>query len=284
MTPALTATVSPLTATATPPPIPTTIPGVLPDLSIASLPWLPTGGSPLAAHQLLASPALQGVVAAAASRHAGSISVVVTNLLTGASAEVNADQQLASASLYKLFLLQDSFAQMLTGNLGAHDQLILGQALADADPYTDLVVGTRSTVSCALQTMIEISSNSSADLLEQRLGDDSINAYLRGLGLQQSFITPDQAYTSAADIAQLLYRMALGQAVSPLASSQMLTMLLAQQENNRLPVPLPLGVAVAHKTGELPDLRHDAGIVYAPTGPVPVRGHGRGCPQRGRGP
>jgi len=33
-----------------------------------------------------------------------------------------------------------------------------------------------------------------------------------------------------------------------------------------LPVPLPMSVRVAHKTGELPNLRHDAGIVFAPGG------------------
>jgi beta-lactamase class A len=193
--------------------------------------------------------------------------VVVANLQTGATASVNPDQQLRSASLYKLFLLQYAFAQMWAGRLDAQEQLTLGQALADANPYTDLVVGTRSSVSCALRTMVEISSNSAADLLEQRLGDDAVNAYLRGLGLQQSYITPDRAYTSAADVAHLLAALALGQTVSPLASSQMLTMLLAQQENDRLPQPLPVGLPVAHKTGELPNLRHDAGIVYAPAGP-----------------
>ncbi len=199
-------------------------------------------------------------------RHQGSISVVATDLDTGATASVNADQQLSSASLYKLFLLQAAYARMATGDLSAQEQLTLGQALADSDPYTDLTIGTRSSVTCALQTMIEISSNSAADLIEDRLSDSAVNAYLLGLGLQKSYITPDHAYTSAADIARLLNGMALGQAVSPTASSQMLTMLLAQQENNRLPVPLPVGIPIAHKTGELTNLRHDAGVIYAPSG------------------
>jgi hypothetical protein len=43
-------------------------------------------------------------------------------------------------------------------------------------------------------------------------------------------------------------------------------MLAAQQHADRLPAPLPLGVRVAHKTGELPNLRNDAGIVYTPSG------------------
>ena len=49
-------------------------------------------------------------------------------------------------------------------------------------------------------------------------------------------------------------------------SARMLDMLAHQQHSDRLPVPLPINVRVAHKTGELPNLRHDAGIVFAPGG------------------
>ena len=240
-------------------------PAVMPDLAVAPVRRLPVGSSPVVSRPWTPSPTLQAAVEAAVARHQGSISVVATNLDTGATASVNADQQLSSASLYKLFLLQSAYAKMSTSELSPQEKLTLRQDLADANPYTDLRVGTRSSVSCALQTMIEISSNSAADLIEDRLGDDAVNAYLLALGLQKSYITPDHAYTSAADIARLLDGIALGQAVNPLASSQMLTMLLEQQENNRLPLPLPVGIAIAHKTGELMNLRHDAGVIYAPS-------------------
>src|SRR5260370_38922786 len=46
----------------------------------------------------------------------------------------------------------------------------------------------------------------------------------------------------------------------------MMDLLAHQQPCDRLPVPLPMNVRVAHKTGELPNLRHDAGIVYGPGG------------------
>jgi beta-lactamase class A len=261
-----TQTPTPAPTSAAPTATPSPRPIVMPDLAVAPVRWLPVGSAPLAAHAWTPSASLQAAVEAAVHRHQGSISVVATNLDTGATASVNADQQLSSASLYKLFLLHAAYARMASGELSAQEQLSLRQALADLDPYTDLPVGTRSSVTCALQTMIQISSNSAADLLEDRLGDSAVNAYLLGLGLQQSYITPDRAFTSAADIARLLNGIALGQAVSPLASSQMLTMLLAQQENNRLPLPLPVGIPIAHKTGELPNLRHDAGIIYAPSG------------------
>jgi hypothetical protein len=46
----------------------------------------------------------------------------------------------------------------------------------------------------------------------------------------------------------------------------LLQLLSAQQHNDRIPAPLPMGIRVAHKTGELPGLRHDAAIIFAPSG------------------
>ena len=47
----------------------------------------------------------------------------------------------------------------------------------------------------------------------------------------------------------------------------MLEVLKRQQINDRLPSGLPSDATVAHKTGNLPGIAHDAGIVYTPTGP-----------------
>jgi len=47
----------------------------------------------------------------------------------------------------------------------------------------------------------------------------------------------------------------------------MLDMLLRQQVNDRLPMMLPRGVRVAHKTGEFQTTRHDAGVIYGLEGP-----------------
>ncbi len=45
----------------------------------------------------------------------------------------------------------------------------------------------------------------------------------------------------------------------------MLDLLKSQKLNNKLPKYLPQEIDVAHKTGEIDSLTHDAGIVYAPT-------------------
>ena len=50
-------------------------------------------------------------------------------------------------------------------------------------------------------------------------------------------------------------------------AERMLARLERQQNNDRLPPLLPVGTVVAHKTGNLVGLTHDAGIIYTPFGP-----------------
>lgn len=49
-------------------------------------------------------------------------------------------------------------------------------------------------------------------------------------------------------------------------SKEMLSLLQRQKLNNKIPKYLPSGLAIAHKTGELDEYTHDAGILYASSG------------------
>src|SRR5207247_8371770 len=55
----------------------------------------------------------------------------------------------------------------------------------------------------------------------------------------------------------------LGKAVDPEASRQMVEILERQKWNEAIPAGLPPGTDVAHKTGEITKIHHDAAIVYA---------------------
>jgi beta-lactamase class A len=76
--------------------------------------------------------------------------------------------------------------------------------------------------------------------------------------------------TSPGDMARLFQLLLAGTVVSPQASQEMLDLLAQQEINDRLPAALPAGTRVAHKTGNLDDVVHDAGVIYAPRGPVIV--------------
>ena len=50
----------------------------------------------------------------------------------------------------------------------------------------------------------------------------------------------------------------------------MIKLMAQQRVNDRIPRLLPPGAVVAHKTGNLPGVVNDVGIVYGPSGPFVV--------------
>jgi beta-lactamase class A len=55
-----------------------------------------------------------------------------------------------------------------------------------------------------------------------------------------------------------------GRVFSPKLSADMLEVLHAQEFKNGIPARLPRAVRVAHKTGDISTVAHDAGVVYPP--------------------
>jgi beta-lactamase class A len=213
-------------------------------------------------------PGLDGVLDRVASRHQARLGVVVEKLTTGERGTLNPNQHVRAASLYKLWVLHSTFARIDAGKLSKAETLALTEKALVHEPYAEWPLGTRTSVDCSLQAMIGFSSNAATAMLIERLGGETqITADMYDLGLTHSFVTPDYAGTTPSDLAALLAMIYRKQAISPASSEAMLTLLSGQQRNDRIPLPLPLDVRVAHKTGELARLRHDAGIVFAPSGP-----------------
>jgi beta-lactamase class A len=70
--------------------------------------------------------------------------------------------------------------------------------------------------------------------------------------------------TTSRDLATLLEAIEKGTVLSAENSAEMRTILLAQEFNEKIPAGLPPGTKVAHKTGEITAVSHDAAIVYPP--------------------
>jgi beta-lactamase class A len=89
---------------------------------------------------------------------------------------------------------------------------------------------------------------------------------LRGVEDDKAYHAGMNNTTTAYDL-MLVFR-ALGErrVISPDASDRMLEILLAQEHNDGIPAGLPRGTRVAHKTGSITEISHDAGIVFRPDG------------------
>ena len=72
--------------------------------------------------------------------------------------------------------------------------------------------------------------------------------------------------TTARDLAVLLTAIASGRAASPESSRWMLDVLFAQHWNDAIPLGLPPGTRIAHKTGNITRVEHDAAIVLSGRG------------------
>ena len=86
---------------------------------------------------------------------------------------------------------------------------------------------------------------------------------LRGVEDQKAFDAGRSNTTDALGLLTLFEAIGTGTAVDAEASAEMVEILRRQQFNDAIPAGLPAGTPVAHKTGSITRIHHDAGIVYA---------------------
>jgi beta-lactamase class A len=180
--------------------------------------------------------------------HGDQFGIVVKDLKTGETATINPDRQMESASLYKLFVAQRIYQQIDLG------QIDYSKAAGG---------GSGRNIDQCLTIMINISDNTCGRALGDILGWGAQNQALSVEGYKETNLATVQQ-TSAADVAMLLSRLYNGTLVSSNSSARFMALLKDQHVNNRLPVGLPAGTVIAHKTGDLDGYVHDAGIVYGP--------------------
>jgi beta-lactamase class A len=181
----------------------------------------------------------------------------------------DADEPIITASLYKLAVLTEAERRVDAGELHYGDIIPIEDEDITEDGSFELA-GTELTLDEALEAMITISDNGAALALWHVLGAENINATLLRIGVKDFHVflnwDEDNIATPRA-VGTLLTMLAKRQLISAAASDRMLARLERQQINDRLPAELPEGVVVAHKTGNLPGLTHDAGIIFTPSGP-----------------
>jgi beta-lactamase class A len=217
------------------------------------------------------------------------VAVVLRTLDGKERVELNPRESFHAASTMKLGVMLELFRQVRAGKLRMEDALpvrnefhsvVDGSAFqldsgddSDAEPYKK--VGGTMTVGDLCEAMITRSSNLATNLLMEKLGIAHIARTVKangGTGLNIVRVLEDgKAYekginntTTAEALAALLLRMAHGRAVSAESSRQMVEILKRQSFNEAIPAGLPPGTVVAHKTGEITKIHHDAAIVYAP--------------------
>ncbi len=201
----------------------------------------------------------------------GTYGVYVKNLKTKETFFHNENQKFPTASLYKLWAMVAVFGKIEEGKLKENEILeeeiaILNEKFEIASEEAELTEGTaKKTVKEAVDKMITISDNYSAYLLISRIKNSSLTEFLNQYNFYHSNIgSPPQ--TTAKDMALFFEKLYNGEFVNQQYSNQMINLLKKQALNDRIPKFLPENIEVAHKTGELGELKHDAGIVFSKKG------------------
>jgi len=165
--------------------------------------------------------------------------------------------------------VRNDFASIVDGSRYA---LSVGDD-SDADVYGR--VGRTMTLLELCEPMITVSSNFATNLLIQRLDATLVQRTVKDLGAdgmivrrgvedQKAFDAGLNNSTTARALMILMERIARLEAVDADASRQMLEILKRQRFNEGIPALLPKGTPVAHKTGSITRINHDAAIVLAP--------------------
>lgn len=198
----------------------------------------------------------------------GAYGVAIRNLQSDQTVLVNADQPFPAASTYKLLVMYRAYEQIEYGLLDAEEWLTIREADAAQDwPYMSLYPGESVTVAQALEAAITVSNNAASHALARRVGGwGHVEAAATELGMYQTWLEDEYFWTTPLDMINFFELLAAGQMVSEEASNSMLDLLRRQRINNRIPALLPAEAEVAHKTGELPGVKNDVGIVTGPAG------------------
>jgi beta-lactamase class A len=109
----------------------------------------------------------------------------------------------------------------------------------------------------ATNNVIELVGAKRVMAIMKRIGANDIQV-LRGVEDQKAYDHGMNNTTTAYDL-MMVFR-----ALMP--SPQMIDILAAQEFNSGIPAGLPPGTRVAHKTGDITRVAHDAGIVFRPDG------------------
>jgi beta-lactamase class A len=198
------------------------------------------------------------------------------------------DDVFHAASTMKIPVMIELFHQVREGKVKFTDSLPIKNefhSLVDGsvfalkpsdDSETDLYksVGQTRTLDQLCDLMVTVSSNFATNLLIQKLGTENIRATVmaldadgmdikRGVEDQKAFDKGLNNTTTARGLATLLVSIANGKAVDADSSAKMVEILERQKFNEGIPAGVPANIRVAHKTGEITKIHHDAGIVYA---------------------
>lgn len=206
--------------------------------------------------------------------------VFILNVADNDKFEHNSDKRFSSASIIKLFILNELFNQVKKGDVKLSDVLVFDHSKAvDGGMLHKFSSGATLRLEDLALFMLAVSDNTATNILIDHLGMDKINESIQALGAKETVLgrkmldfearkAGKDNFTSAAEVGNLL-------AGFLKEDPRILDMMSLQKNRSKLPGNLGFDDAddlepiIANKTGELSGIEHDAAVFFYAT-PRPV--------------
>ncbi|WP_375324523.1 serine hydrolase [Flagellimonas sp. GZD32] len=204
---------------------------------------------------------------------------------------INEKEEFHAASTMKVPVMIELFKQQEAGKINLNDSILLineFKSIVDGSSYSmdigddsDDVIYSQINTNVALKdlmySMITVSSNLATNVLIELVDAKKVTATMRELGADKidvlRGVEDQKAYdlglsnsTTPMDLLVIMQAIATNKAGTEADCKAMISILKDQQFNEIIPHNLPDEVEVAHKTGSITGVHHDAGIVYLPDG------------------
>lgn len=204
---------------------------------------------------------------------------------------INIDEEFHAASTMKVPVMIELYKQQAEDKFNLNDTIILknefksivdGSLYAmdigdDSDDDVYSKIDQEVTLREIMVPMITTSSNLATNVLIEIVDAKKVTQTMRDLGASKIAVlrgVEDQkAYdlglsnsTTARDLVMIMKAIAEGNAGNANDTKEMLDILKDQKWNDMIPKYLPDEIEVAHKTGSITGVHHDAAIVYLPNG------------------
>lgn len=220
---------------------------------------------------------------------ARAVSVALHDSESGDELHYEGDRWYHGASTIKVAILLAVYGEIARGRLAPQSRLHVRNrflsaydgspfrvlADRDADSGVHAAIGKTMRVNELALHMIATSSNLATNLLLDLIGLHTVQQAIDHFGLTgldiRRGVEDEKAFehgivnrVTANGLVALLRLIAEERAYSPELSREMLDILHQQEFRKGIPARLPREVRVAHKTGDISTVAHDAGVVYAP--------------------
>lgn len=187
----------------------------------------------------------------------------------------------------KVPVMAEVFRQANQGVFSLDDSMLIKNeftSIIDGSPFSlDIaedggdrlygMIGKKESIRSLVDEMITYSGNLATNLLIEKVGADNTQKFMESLGAKDIQVLRGvediKAYragknntTTAKDLSIIFKSILSGDEWEKSSREDMLNILLDQKFKKKIPAGLPAEVKVAHKTGSITKIDHDAGIIF----------------------